>query len=139
MPEQEYPYRGPVSDIAWHADAAARARGRVAIFNATRPNGLDGWTMDLQQYELMRSHILQMLEQEADANGAVALKRIVEAAQARYGAHALFPKGRVRNYCTFTKVDLEARCEIERIPGSGAQRLRKYTGPVVPSGPRSCA
>jgi len=29
----------------------------------------------------------------------------------------------VRNYCTFTKVDLEARCEIERIPAATPQRI----------------
>src|SRR3712207_7267797 len=51
------PHGGPVSDLAWQADALARQRGRVEIFNATRPDGLDGWTMDLAQYELMRTHI----------------------------------------------------------------------------------
>jgi hypothetical protein len=32
----------------------------------------------------------------------------------------------VRNYCTFTKVDLEARCEIERLPRSSPQRITRW-------------
>ena len=121
------PHHGPVPDSAWAADDAARRRGRVQIFNATRPGGLDGWTMDLTQYELMRGHILDLLD-DADE---VLLKDVVESAQARFGAHAEFPNGRLRNYCTFTKVDLEARCLIERVPGSSPQRLRRTTGGVA--------
>lgn len=122
------PYAGPVSDLAWLADDAARRKGRTAIFNATRPNGLDGgWTMDERIYELMRAHILQMIDEEAESeDGTIALKRIVDEAQRRYSAHELFPKGRVRNYCTFTKVDLEARCEIERVPGASPQRVMRW-------------
>ena len=48
--------------------------------------------------------------------------------QARFGEHPLFPGGRLRNYCTYTKVDLEARCLLERAPGSGPQRLRLAHG-----------
>ena len=117
-------HRGPVSERAWHADAIARERGRVEIFNATRPDGLDGWTMDLRQYELMRDHILAMVDAAGDG-GAVLLKDVVAAAQARYGTHPLCPRGRVRNYVTYTKVDLEARGEIERAPRSSPQRIRR--------------
>ena len=121
------PHAGPVGPVAWAADDAARRRGRVAIFNATRPDGLDGgWTMDEQIYELMRAHILAMIDEEAEPDGTVALKRVVEEAQRRYADHPLFPKGRVRNYCTFTKVDLEARCEIERVVGSSPQRIQRW-------------
>jgi hypothetical protein len=121
------PYAGPVSPVAWAADDAARRKGRVAIFNATRADGLDGgWTMDEQIYELMRRHILEMIEEDAEPDGTIALKRVVDEAQRRYSTHPLFPKGRVRNYCTFTKVDLEARCEIERVPGSGPQRILRW-------------
>jgi hypothetical protein len=124
-----------VSDRAWDAARAARDRGRVAIFNATRPDGLDGWTMDAAQYALMRDHILDMIDDHAGPDGSVALREVVDAAQDRYGAHPLFPGGRLRNYCTYTKVDLEARCEIERLPGAGPQRIRRAPGPV--SGQRS--
>lgn len=119
------PHNGPVPEAAWHADAIARNRGRVEMFNATRPGGLDGWTMDVAQYELMRAHILNMIDDAASANGSVALREVVEAAQQKYASHPLFPRGRTRNYCTFTKVDLEAREEIERVPRSSPQRLRR--------------
>jgi hypothetical protein len=117
---------GPVPDEAWAADRLARQRGRVEIFNATRPGGLDRWTMDEGQYELMRAHILEMIDGFAEDDGSIPLKVVVTAAQERYATHPLFPKGRVRNYCTFTKVDLEARCEIERVPGSSPQRIRRW-------------
>lgn len=131
------PHSGPVPEQAWHADALARRRGRVQIFNATRPDGLDGWTMDERQYELMRAHILDMIDEQAAGDGTVALREVVDAAQERYGTHPLFPGGRTRNYCTFTKVDLEARCEIERVPRSSPQRLRRPGRPDVAPAPRT--
>jgi hypothetical protein len=63
---------------------AARTR---RVFNATRPGGLDGWTMYLEQYELMRAHIMDVLEQQAGADGTV-LSVLVDTAQERYGARA---------------------------------------------------
>ena len=38
----------------------------------------------------------------------------------------LFPSGRVRNDCTFSEVDLEARCEIERVPGRVPRRIMRW-------------
>jgi hypothetical protein len=84
--------------------------------------------MDVRQYDLMRCHILAMIDGSSDQDGTVLLKDVVEAAQLRYSDHELFPNHRVRNYCTFTKVDLEARCVIERVVGASPQRLRRYTG-----------
>lgn len=55
-------HAGPVPASAWAADDLARRRGRVEMFNASRPGGLDGWTMDETQYRLMREHILGYLE-----------------------------------------------------------------------------
>lgn len=120
------PHAGPVPADAWHADEVARQQGRVQMFNAARPGGLDGWTMDLAQYELMRWHILTMLDEEADPDRALPVKQVVQSAQDRFATHPLFPHGRVRNYCTFTKVDLEARCEIERLPGTSPQRITRW-------------
>lgn len=116
------PDSGPVSKEAWAADAEARTRGRVVMFNAVKPGGMENWTMAVEQYELMRAHILHMIDGE---DGTILLKDVVAAAQDRYSTHPLFPKGRVRNYCIFTKVDLEARCEIERVPKSSPQRIRR--------------
>ena len=64
MDERRDPHSGPVPDEAWSADASARKRGRVEVFNATRPGGMDGWTMDVRQYDLMRCHILSMIDHE---------------------------------------------------------------------------
>ncbi|MGQ7295579.1 DUF6958 family protein [Quadrisphaera sp. KR29] len=113
--------RGLVPPSAWAADEQARARGRVAVFNAGRPGGLDGWTMDARQYAALRELILEVLA-EAGPDG-VLLKDLVARTQAELGEHELFPKGRLRNYCTFTKVDLEARGLVRRLPVRGAQRV----------------
>ena len=117
------PHRGPVPASAWTADARARERGRVEMFNATRPSGLNGWRMDLGQYELVAVFILDQLD-DAGPHG-VLLKDLVEVVQQQFGAHPAFPGGRLRNYCTFVKVDLEARQQVERIPTNGPQRLRR--------------
>jgi hypothetical protein len=127
VPARRDPHSGPVPDAAWAADAAARARGRVAVFNATRADGLDGgWTMDARIWALMREHVLDTIDELGDADGTVALQTVVVLAQERYADHELFPKGRVTNYCRFTKVDLEARCEVERVPGSSPQRIMRW-------------
>ena len=121
------PHAGPVPDAAWDADAAARAeKGRVEIFNATRPGGLDGWTMDLDQYEAVRSVILETIDDKAGTDGTIPLKQVVAAAQARLGDDPLFPNGRLTNYVRYTKTDLEARCEVERIPRSQPQRICRW-------------
>lgn len=134
MSSRADPHAGPVPDSAWEADRAARARGRVEVFNATRPGGLDGWTMDAEQYELVRGHILEALDDAGGAGGegsdnGVPLKDVIASAQERFGDHPAFPGGRLRNYVTFTKVDLEARCLVERVPGPGPQRLRRAREP----------
>ena len=65
--------------------------GRVEIFNATRPGGLDKWTMDLAQYELIRSHILEVIDDEED--GIALLK--MSSLQLRSAMRAIpcFPRG----------------------------------------------
>jgi hypothetical protein len=113
-----------VPQTAWDQDAATRQRtGRVEIFNATRPGGLDGWTMDAAQYQRVHDLILETLEADAGADGTVRLQHVVETIQALLGDSALFPTGRLTNYVRYTKTDMEARCEIERIPGSSPQRI----------------
>jgi glyoxylate carboligase len=95
--------------------------------NAVRDDGPDGgWTMDERNGELMRGHVLDTIDEHAVPDGTVALKLVVDLAQERYATHPLFPKGRVRNDCTFTKVDLEARCEVERVPRKSPQRIRRW-------------
>jgi hypothetical protein len=82
--------------------------------------------MDVRQYELMRAHILDTIDDLAGEAGSVLLEDVVKAAQERYATHALFPGGRLRNYCTYTEVAPEARCEIERGPDFSRQRIRRW-------------
>ncbi len=95
------------------------------MFNATRPGGLDGWTMDEATYELVRTHILETLDAFAGPDGTVALKDVVAAATQRFAGHPLFPSGRMSNRVRYVKVDLEARGEVARVPGSSPQRIRR--------------
>ncbi len=87
-------HAGPVPQSAWEADDRARTTsGRVEIFNATRPGGLDGWTVDLSQHEAVRGHILDVIDDEADADGTIPLETVAAAAQEGFGDNQLFPYG----------------------------------------------
>lgn len=54
------------------------------------------------------------------------LAYMVDSIQHRLGNSELFPKGRLTNYVRCTKTDMEARCEIERIPGPSPQRITRW-------------
>ncbi|WP_375387586.1 DUF6958 family protein [uncultured Amnibacterium sp.] len=124
------PHGGPVGARAWEADAEARARGRVQMFNATRPDALDGWTIPLQQYDLLREVILRTIDLHGDEDGTVRLQTVVDEAQRELGTHPAFPAGRLSNFVRFAKVDLEARGVVERVPRSSPQRIRlRLDGP----------
>jgi len=77
--------------------------------------------MDIEQYEAVRDLILDMLN-DADED-TLLLKDVVVEAQDRFGSHELIPRGRLTYYVRYTKTDVEARCEIERIPRSSRQRI----------------
>jgi hypothetical protein len=128
-----------VSARAWQEDTAARQRGRVQMFNASRPDGLDGWTIALEQYDLLVEVILGTIDALAADDGSVRLQLIVDEAQKTLGAHPAFPGGRLTNYVRFTKVDLEARGQIERIVKSSPQRVRRITETSRPPGPATPA
>ncbi len=119
------PHSAPVSERAWAEDARARERGRVQMFNATRPDGLDGWTIAVEQYELLTECILATIDAFAGSDGTVTLQTLVDEAQRKLGDHPAFPGGRLSNYVRYTKVDLEARGVVERIPRSSPQRVRR--------------
>ena len=118
-------YLGPVSDRAWQADALSREIGRVQMFNATRPDGLDGWTITLEQYELLVAVFVGTIDHFATEDGSVALQLIVDEAQLQLGSHPAFPDGRLSNYVRYAKVDLEARGVVERLPKTSPQRVRR--------------
>ncbi|MBX9718868.1 MAG: hypothetical protein K2X36_08500 [Microbacteriaceae bacterium] len=114
-----------VGEVAWAADREARERGRVQMFTAGRPNGLDGWTIALEQYELLVAAILEAVDAFADEDGTMRLQAVVEHGQRVLGDHPAFPGGRLTNYVRYTKVDLEARGVLERVPKSSPQRIRR--------------
>lgn len=97
----------------------------MQMLNARRPGGLDGWTIRLDQWQLLRTHILETIDALGDEDGTVLLQAVVETAQDRLATHPLFPGGRLTNYIRFVKVDLEARGEVDRILGGGPQRIRR--------------
>ena len=109
---------------AFHADEIARARGRVRMLNGALEGGMEDWTLPLEQWLLVRQTIHEALEELADDDGTVALQDVVTFTQDRLGSHPAFPDGRLRNFTTYTKVDLEARGEVIRVPGSSPQRVR---------------
>ncbi|RWR15829.1 hypothetical protein D8Y23_15225 [Microbacterium enclense] len=95
------------------------------MFNSTRPGGLDGWTIAVEQYDLLVAVILEVIDAFSDEDGSVPLQVIVDEAQRRLGTHSAFPGGRLSNYVRYTKVDLEARGVVERVPRSSPQRVRR--------------
>lgn len=94
------------------------------MLNGSLEGGMEDWTLDLEQYELVRDLILSSIEDFADDDGTIALKGIIDIAQDRLGDHPAFPGGRLKNITTYTRVDLEARQLIERVPRRSPQRLR---------------
>lgn len=114
-----------VPEDAFHADDLARQRGRVRMLNGALEGGMEDWTLPLEQWLLVRQAIHDALDQLADREGSAALKDVVAFTQERLGQHPAFPGGRLKNITTYTKVDLEARREIVRVPGSSPQRIRR--------------
>ena len=121
-----------VPPAAFHADDAARQRGRVRMLNGALEGGMEDWTLPLEQWQLVRQTIHDALEELADDDGTVALKDVVAFAQDRLGHHAAFPGGRLKNITTYTKVDLEARGEVVRVTGSSPQRIRSGSPSEAP-------
>ena len=106
--------RSAVTRTRAAVDAAARAGSEAFAEQLLRtPRYTD--SRKLNHYEL------QMYSQNGE--DGILLKDLVAMAQERLGDHELFPGGRLRNYVTYTKVDLEARCEVERVPRSSPQRV----------------
>ena len=82
--------------------------------------------MDADQYQAVHDLILDIIDDDADPDGTIRLQHVVDTIQHRLGSSELFPNGRLTNYVRYTKTDMEARCEIERIPGSSPQRITRW-------------
>lgn len=105
--------------------ATAWARGRALVLNANKPAYSEAFTLEAQQYTLLRDAILEAVDMFADDRGEVPLATIVAFVHDQLADHPRFPGGRMTNYTRYTKVDLEARGELERVAGSAPQRVRR--------------
>lgn len=77
-----------------------------------------GVTIDADKYHTVRESILA----EVLDCGEIGFEPLIEAVEARVGDTF---GGSVPWYVTTVKLDLEARGEIERVPGARPQRLRR--------------
>lgn len=114
----------PASALA--ADEQDRRRGRVRMLNGALEGGMESWTLPVEQWELVRDVILEVVD-DADPGEGAQLKTVVAATQARLGDHPAFPGGRLTNFTRYIKVDLEARGLIEVVPGATPQRIRRFS------------
>lgn len=105
--------------------AEAWSRGRALILNANKPGYSEAFTIEAEQYTLVRQAILDAIDEVADDAGQALLKDIVASVQAELGHHPRFPKGRMTNYTRYVKTDMEARGEVARVPKSSPQRVSR--------------
>ncbi|MHA2424003.1 MAG: DUF6958 family protein [Candidatus Thorarchaeota archaeon] len=81
------------------------------------PEGKEGVNIEREKYDLLRCTILEVL----DGSNQISFKELGAEIKQRIGKEF---SGSVSWYYTTVKLDLEARGEIERIPGSKPQMLR---------------
>ena len=113
-----------VPQSALDTDQQDRLRGRVRMLNGALEGGMESWTLPLEQWELVRDVILEVVD-DADPEEGVLLKAVVATVQARLGKHPAFPGGRLTNFTRYIKVDLEGRGVLEVVPGASPQRVRR--------------
>lgn len=113
-----------VPPAAFETDRRDRERGRVRMLNGALEGGMEGWTLPLEQWELVRDVILDVVD-DADPDEGAFLKTLVAITQDRLEHHPAFPGGRLTNVTRYVKVDLEARGVLEVVPRSSPQRVRR--------------
>lgn len=82
-----------------------------------QPTRIDRW-----KYDLVRSAILDVVP--TDDKG-LEFNRLPELVERQLGSDDLRRLGSVSWYTTTVKLDMEVKGEIERVPGSTPQRLRR--------------
>ena len=84
--------------------------------------GSGGFAVTAEKYEPIRKAILASVPRNKEG---VSFKKLVESVTARVPKE-LFPKqGSVSWYTKVVQLDLEAKGQIERIPGETPQRVRR--------------
>jgi hypothetical protein len=81
------------------------------------PEGKSGVSIDRQKYLAIRAAILDSLR----TKGVMTFKTLMEVVERKLAGTF---EGSISWYVTTVKLDLEARKEIERVPGSRPQQLR---------------
>ena len=113
-----------VPESAFEVDRQDRLRGRVRMLNGALEGGMEDWTLPVDQWELVRDVILEVLD-DADDEDGVLLKSVVATVQARLEDHPAFPGRRLTNFARYVKVDLQGRGLVEVVPRSSPQRIRR--------------
>lgn len=97
--------------------------GRRRLRSAVRADGYETWTIDAENYRILRELIHRAVE-DLDGGAGVPVKGLIAVAEAEMGGHPRFPSGRFTNWVRFVKVDLECEGRLERLPGSSPRRVR---------------
>lgn len=97
--------------------------GRHRLRSAVRPDGYETWTIEQEQYEVLRGFILATLEALDEGDG-VLLKSLIEVAEVELAGHPSFPSGRFTNWIRFVKVDLECEGVLGRVGPKSPQRIQ---------------
>jgi hypothetical protein len=105
--------------------------GRRRLRSAVRPDGYETWTIEAQQYEVLRAFILDTVDRLDEGNG-VMLKTLIDVAESELAGHPRFPSGRFTNWIRFVKVDLECEGVIERTGPKSPQRIRLTSSGRIP-------
>jgi len=82
------------------------------------PQGKHGVNIDKARYDAFRAAILAVLDEQ----GEIGFGGLVDAVAARMGPQF---DGSPAWFTVSVKLDLEARGEIERVPGAKPQRIRR--------------
>jgi len=88
--------------------------GRRRLRSAVRPDGYETWTIEREQYDVLRAFVLDTLTDLDEGNG-VLLKTLIEIAGVELAGHPRFPSGRFTNWIRFIKVDLECEGVVTRV------------------------
>jgi hypothetical protein len=88
-----------------------------------RADGYETWTIEAEQYEVLREFILDHVHALDEGEG-VLLKTLIEVAEVELAGQPHFPSGRFTNWIRFVKVDLECEGALERVGKGSPQRVR---------------
>jgi len=98
------------------------SQDNVKVLCQTPTPGKQGTRIHKWKYDLVRKAILSSIPKGA---AGVEFQRLPDLVESRIPAQDLRRLGSVSWYTTTVKLDLETHSEIERVPGSKPQRVRK--------------